>query len=155
MPSSPERFIEALTRIHTGKRKPYIYLTYYYEVVFGVELPRIPATEERILNDFFSDVFYASKRLDLPRPIFPMTTVLHLIVDRFPSLFTDATRYVVRFGKKLRCAKRRRRYRHMFRKCIAYIKNAPSYHAHQYIIINDRKHKKGGGEGGGEVVIHP
>ena len=123
---SPEVFIDALTKIYTGKRKPYIYVPYYYEVVFKCKLPVIEKNEEERINAIFADIFYASKRLKLERPIFPMTTLLHLIVEHYE--FSENTRYVARFGKKLRCMKRQRRYAQMFQKCIAYIKNAPSYH---------------------------
>ena len=92
-------------------------------MVFECKLPVIEKKEE---DAIFVDIFYASKRLKLERPIFPMTTLLHLIVEHHD--FSEKTRYVARFGKKLRCMKRQRRYAQMFQKCIAYIKNAPSYH---------------------------
>ena len=120
-PPTPERFIEGLTQIElsSNRRKPYMYVAYYYQYIFNVELPHIPTHEERLINRFFAEVFYATNRLALARPTFPMTTLLRLIVFTFE--FSPETTYTVRFTKGLRCAKRRRRYREEFEKCLAYI----------------------------------
>ena len=45
-------FIDALTKIYTGKRKPYIYIPYYYEVVFECTIPVIEKEEEERLISF-------------------------------------------------------------------------------------------------------
>ena len=82
-PPTPERFIEGLTQIElsSNRRKPYMYVAYYYQYIFNVELPHLPAHEERLINRFFAEVFYASNRLALARPTFPMTVDrLHLRV---------------------------------------------------------------------------
>ena len=122
-PPTPELFIEGLTQIElsTNRRKPYMYIAYYYQYIFSVQLPQIPPQEEQIINRFFAEVFYASNRLALARPTFPMTTLLRLIVFTFK--FSPETTYAVRFAKGLRCAKRRRRYREDFEKCLLYIIN--------------------------------
>ena len=122
-PPTPETFIEGLTQIelNSNRRKPYMYVVYYYEYIFNVTLPRIPPQEEILINKFFAEIFYATKRLALTRPTYPMTTLLRLIVFTFE--FSPETTYIVRFAKGLRCAKRRRRYREDFEKCCAYIIN--------------------------------
>ena len=116
-------FIEGLTQIelNSNRRKPYMYIAYYYEYIFNVTLPHIPTHEEKIINNFFAEIFYATNRLRLTRPTYPMTTLLRLIVFTFE--FSPETTYIVRFTKGLRCAKRRRRYREDFEKCCAYIRN--------------------------------
>ena len=118
-PTTPERFIEMLTQMRLGRRKPYMYIAYYYELIFGVQLPMIPPAEEQLINRLFREIFYATNRLKLARPTFPMTTLLRLIVFTFE--FSKETTYIVRFSKGLRCAKRRKRYRDDFEKCLRYI----------------------------------
>ncbi len=118
-PSTPEHFIEVLTQMDLGRRKPYMYIAYYYEYLFNVKLPVIPAHEEKLINRLFREVFYATNRLALARPTFPMTTLLRLIVFTFQ--FSPETTYITRFAKGLRCAKRRKRYRDDFEKCLRYI----------------------------------
>lgn len=120
---TPERFIDAMSviRLDRRRRKPYNYMTYYYESIFNVDLPVIPDAELKRINLIFAEVFYASKRLNLCRPMFPMTVLLRLIVDFFE--FSDETKYVVRFAKQLRCMSRRRRYKMMFVKCLLYLIN--------------------------------
>ena len=118
-PTTPERFIMKLTQMRLGRRKPYMYIAYYYEYIFGVQLPKIPAAEEKLINRLFREIFYATNRLNLARPTFPMTTLLRLIVFTFN--FSKETTYLVRFSKGLRCAKRRKRYRDDFEKCLRYI----------------------------------
>ena len=122
-PPAPERFIEGLTQaqLRTKRRKPYMYVAYYYEFLFNVQLPTIPPHEENIINRLFVEIFYATNRLGLARPTFPMTTLLRLIVFTFE--FSPETTYVTRFAKGLRCANRRRRYRKDFEKCLQYILN--------------------------------
>ena len=122
-PPTPELFIDGLTQIelNSNRRKPYMYVAYYYEYIFNVTLPHIPTHEEKIINRFFAEIFYATNRLQLLRPTYPMTTLLRLIVFTFE--FSPETTYIVRFAKGLRCAKRRRRYREDFEKCCAYIRN--------------------------------
>ena len=120
---SPERFIDAVSviRLDRQRRKPYNYVIYYYESIFNVELPKIPEHELTLINKIFCEVFYASKRLNLPRPTFPMSMLLRLIVDFFD--FSEDTQYVVRFAKLLRCPCRRRRYKALFIKCLLYLIN--------------------------------
>ena len=122
-PPTPERFIAGLTQaeLNTKRRKPYMYIAYYYEYLFNVQLPIIPPREEKLINRFFVEVFYATNRLALARPTFPMTTLLRLIVFTFK--FSPETTYITRFAKGLRCANRRRRYREDFEKCLRYILN--------------------------------
>ena len=120
-PPTPERFIAGLTQaeLNTKRRKPYMYIAYYYEYLFNVKLPVIPTHEEKLINRLFREVFYATNRLALARPTFPMTTLLRLIVFTFQ--FSPETTYITRFAKGLRCAKRRKRYRDDFEKCLRYI----------------------------------
>ena len=137
-PPTPERFIEGLTQIelNSTRRKPYMYIAYYYEYLFNVRLPAIPQREEDIINRFFVEIFYASIRLNLARPTFPMTTLLRLIVFTFE--FSPETTYLVRFSKRLRCAKRRRRYREAFEKCLRYISK---YGDRSYVLDTVQKRK--------------
>ena len=47
----------------------------------------------------FKEIFFASDRLKLPTPTFPMSSLLRLIVDHFE--FSVATQTVVRFARRL------------------------------------------------------
>ena len=107
-------------------------MIYYYESIFNVDLPKIPDKELNLINKIFAEVFYASKRLNLPRPTFPMSMLLRLIVDFFA--FGEDTQYVVRFAKLLRCPCRRRRYKMLFLKCLLYLIN----HGHRTGIRLDQ-----------------
>lgn len=115
----PETFLDHLLSLDIGRRKPYIHVAYYYEAIFNIKLPLIPAHEEALINRMFKEVFFASDRLQLPGPTFPMSSLLRLIVDHFE--FSLETQTVVRFAKRLRCQRRRRKYRKMFLKCCSYI----------------------------------
>ena len=115
----PETFLDHLLSLDVGRRKPYIHVAYYYEAIFNIKLPMIPAHEEAQINRMFKEIFFASDRLALPKPTFPMSSLLRLIVDHFE--FSLETQTVVRFAKRLRCQRRRRRYLKMFLKCCAYI----------------------------------
>ena len=66
-------FIAGLTLIelNSNRRKPYMYIAYYYEYIFNVTLPHIPKHEEKIINNFFAEIFYATNRLRLTRPTYP------------------------------------------------------------------------------------
>ena len=118
-PVSPEQFLDHLTSLVVGRRKPYIHAIYYYEARYKVALPKIPEHEELMIGALFREIFYANDRLKLKRPTFPMATLLRLTVDHFE--FSLATQLVVRFAKRLRCERRRRRYTKMFEKCLLYI----------------------------------
>ena len=118
-PVSPEQFLDHLTSLEIGRRKPYIHVIYYYEARYKVALPKIPEHEEMMIGALFREIFYANDRLQLSRPTFPMATLLRLTVDHFE--FSLATQLVVRFAKRLRCERRRRRYTKMFEKCLLYI----------------------------------
>ena len=118
-PVPPEHFLEYLGSLIIGRRKPYIHVAYYYEALFGVTLPCMPAYEEKLICRMFEEVFFATDRLKLERPTFPMSTLLRLIVDNFE--FSLKTQLVVRFAKRLRCPRRRRRYQEMFARCCEYI----------------------------------
>ena len=118
---SPEQFLDHLTSLVIGRRKPYIHVAYYYEAVYKVRLPVIPENEEKQIADLFHEVFFANDRLELVRPTFPMATLLRLIVDHFE--FSLQTQLIARFAKRLRCERRRRRYKKMFEKCCAFIAN--------------------------------
>ena len=120
-PISPEQFLDHLTSLVVGRRKPYIHAIYYYEARYKVALPKIPEHEEMLIGALFREIFYANDRLKLERPTFPMATLLRLTVDHFE--FSLATQLVVRFAKRLRCERRRRRYTKMFEKCLLYINN--------------------------------
>lgn len=115
----PETFLDHLLSLETGRRKPYVHVAYYYEAMFNITLPFIPEHEERLINVMFREIFFASDRLNLPGPTFPMCSLLRLIVDHFE--FSLETQTVVRFAKRLRCQRRRRRYKEMFLKCCDYI----------------------------------
>jgi len=120
-PVSPEQFLDHLSSLEIGRRKPYIHVVYYFEAIYKVRLPVIPQEELEKIANLFHEIFFANDRLKLERPTFPMATLLRLIVDNFE--FSLKTQLVARFAKRLRCERRRRRYRLMFQKCCRFIAN--------------------------------
>ena len=120
-PVSPEQFLDHLSSLEIGRRKPYIHVVYYFEAIYKVQLPMIPEKEEKQIANLFHEVFFANDRLELVRPTFPMATLLRLIVDHFE--FSLQTQLIARFAKRLRCERRRRRYKKMFLKCCDFIAN--------------------------------
>ena len=148
-PVSPEQFLDHLGSLDIGRRKPYIHVVYYFEAIYNVRLPIIPPHEEAQIAIMFHEVFFANDRLQLVRPTFPMATLLRLIVDHYE--FSLQTQLIARFAKRLRCERRRRRYREMFLKCSSYIANGDRTKG----AILGLRRKKGGDGRDIEVVARP
>ena len=145
-PVSPEQFLDNLTSLEIGRRKPYIHVVYYFEAIYKIRLPVIPQHEEEQIARLFHEVFFANDRLKLMRPTFPMATLLRLIVDHFE--FSLQTQLIARFAKRLRCERRRRRYRELFFKCLSFIDKDDRTKA----ALQGMHRKKGGREAGGAEV---
>ena len=118
--STPEGFLEAIAKHKTICRRPYIHVTRYWEAT-GRSLPTMSDFEVKFLERMFDNLFFAWARLGLPDPQFPYTTLLQLIVHHFQ--LSENAHFLIRFTRRLRCAKRRVRYALLFEKCVAYVAN--------------------------------
>ena len=120
---TPEDLLDAMSLYKTGgERRPYMHAaTLWNEMVGTRKLPELAIAEERFISMIFEEIFYVWTRLELSRPRLPMSQALILIVHHF-NLSTNA-KFLVRFARKLKCGQRRERYKRLFLKCIAHIRN--------------------------------
>ena len=117
--STPESILMRIAEYKSKSRKPYIHARAYYEALWGVTPISPPENEIRFISLAFEEIYFAWTRLDLGTPRFPMTTVLRLIVDYFDL---TNSKFLVRFGRVLRCPNRKQRYQENFKLCIQYLK---------------------------------
>jgi len=120
---TPEDLLVAISKYQSeGTRRPYMHSTTLWSHMVGTKpIPTLSESDKRFMCMVFEEVFYAWTRLDLQRPRLPMGQAIILIVENFDM--GPNARYLIRFIRKLKCAKRRERYARLFKKCLLYIKN--------------------------------
>jgi hypothetical protein len=116
---APEEILEGIrTWVTSVPRKPYIHATSYAAEV-GMHVGHIGPKDKTRIRVIFDEIFFAHARLGFTGPNFPMTELLHLICETF--YMDDATLWVVRYAKRLRCEDRTFRYRKMYMQCLTYV----------------------------------
>ena len=118
----PEDLLVAVASYKTTARRPYMHATSLWSAMHGTAaLPEIDAREEKFIKMLFEEIFYVWTRLNFPRPRLPMGQAIVLIVKTFE--LSEQAHFLIRFIRKLKCAKRSRRYANLFKKCLEYIRN--------------------------------
>lgn len=116
--STPEAFLAAMGTYESKLRRPYIFVTKYWQAT-NRAIPVLGLDEEKFIVSMFDDIFFSWERLNLENPQFPYCTLLRLIINHYNC--SSEARKLLRFARVLRCEKRRARYAMCFEKCLRYI----------------------------------
>ena len=100
--------------VSKNQRRPYLYAMYYWRAL-GKEIPRIETQELDQLCQEFDCIFFAFRRLNLPKPDFPYAYLFRKIVET--GAYSKDVVMMTRFVRKLQCQVRQKRYHELYLKC--------------------------------------
>ena len=100
--------------VSKNQRRPYLYAMYYWRAL-GKDIPQITTQELNQLCQEFDRIFFAFRRLNLPKPDFPYAYLFRKIVKT--SAYSKDVVMMTRFVRKLQCQVRQKRYHELYMKC--------------------------------------
>ena len=120
--TTPEDCIAAIANypISRNTRRPYMNVVHYWKAI-GKKMPVIDQSDIKKLLRDFDEIFFAWKRLGMSKPQFPYSYLMRKIVTQV-STYGPEMHKLIRFLRILKCPKRRIRYDHLFKQCLANVR---------------------------------
>jgi len=130
--ATPEDLHEEISLYPTKGRRPYNGIMYYW-VALGKKQPSCSTRDVQLLKREFDNIYFAWERLGFMRPSFPYAYLFRKLVNRENSPYSEGMKFMTRFVRVLRCAKRRERYDALFQKCFRF-----NYKDVQYMATDEK-----------------
>jgi hypothetical protein len=116
---TPEDLHTEIGLYPTKGRRPFDSIMYYW-VALNFEQPMCTETDILFLKQDFDNIFFAWDHYGYPNPKFPYSYLFRKIVMLKDSRYSKGMRIMTRFVRRLQCAKRRKRYDKIFKRCACF-----------------------------------